>query len=101
MRNKVPAIRIFTIRDQKVVLESDLASVYGVPTKVLNQAFRRARSRFPRFRVSVIWGRVRCGAVTNCDRIPSFAAYALRKWDSIAAKHPLSAVGIDNESKSW
>jgi hypothetical protein len=47
MRNKVPAIRIVTIRDQKVVLDSDLARVYGVPTKVLNQAFRRARARFP------------------------------------------------------
>ena len=48
MKNKAPDIRILTIRDQKVVLDSDLASVYGVPTKVLNQAFRRARSRFPR-----------------------------------------------------
>jgi hypothetical protein len=48
MRNKAPAIRILTIRDQKVVLDSDLAYVYGVPTKVLNQAFRRARTRFPR-----------------------------------------------------
>jgi hypothetical protein len=47
MRNKAPEIRILTIREQKVVLDSDLASVYGVPTKVLNQAFRRARSRFP------------------------------------------------------
>jgi ORF6N domain len=48
MRNKAPAIRILTIRDHKVVLDSDLAYVYGVPTKVLNQAFRRARTRFPR-----------------------------------------------------
>jgi hypothetical protein len=48
MRSKVPAIRILTIRDQKVVLDSDLARVYGVPTKVLNQAFHRARARFPR-----------------------------------------------------
>ncbi|HZR06916.1 MAG TPA: ORF6N domain-containing protein [Candidatus Udaeobacter sp.] len=56
MRNKVPAVRIVTIRDQKVVLDSDLAHVYGVPTKVLNQAFRRARARFPRdfaFQLSV------------------------------------------------
>ncbi len=48
MRNKVPAIRILTIRDQKVVLDSDLARVYDVPTKALNQALRRARARFPR-----------------------------------------------------
>jgi hypothetical protein len=56
MRNKTPEIRILTIRDQKVVLDSDLAAVYGVTTKVLNQAFRRARNRFPRdfaFQLSV------------------------------------------------
>jgi hypothetical protein len=47
MRNKAPKIRILTIRDQKVVLDSDLASVYGVPTRVLNQALRRNRHRFP------------------------------------------------------
>jgi hypothetical protein len=47
MRNKAPEIRILTIRDQKVVLDSDLARVYGVPTRVLNQAFRRNKRRFP------------------------------------------------------
>jgi hypothetical protein len=56
MKDKAPNIRILTIRDQKVVLDVDLAAVYGVPTKVLNQAFRRARNRFPRdfaFQLSV------------------------------------------------
>jgi ORF6N domain len=47
MRNKAPEIRILTIRDQKVVLDSDLAAVYGVSTRVLNQAFRRNKGRFP------------------------------------------------------
>jgi len=56
MKGKGADIRIFTVRGQKVVLDSDLAAVYGVPTKVLNQAFRRARNRFPRdfaFQLSV------------------------------------------------
>jgi ORF6N domain len=47
MRNKAPDIRILTIRDQKVVLDSDLAAVYGVTTKRLNEQFRRNRKRFP------------------------------------------------------
>ena len=47
MRNKPPDIRILTIREQKVVLDSDLAAVYGVTTKRLNQQFRRNRKRFP------------------------------------------------------
>ena len=47
MRNEAPNIRILTVRDQKVVLDSDLAAVYGVSTKRLNEQFRRNRKRFP------------------------------------------------------
>src|SRR4029077_9194371 len=47
MRNEAPNIRILTVRDQKVVLDSDLAAVYGVTTKRLNEQFRRNRKRFP------------------------------------------------------
>jgi hypothetical protein len=47
MRSKVPDIRILTIRNLKVVLDSDLARVYGVTTKRLNEQFRRNRKRFP------------------------------------------------------
>ncbi|HEU0275167.1 MAG TPA: ORF6N domain-containing protein [Candidatus Udaeobacter sp.] len=47
MRNKSPDIRILSIRSQKVVLDSDLAAVYGVTTKRLNEQFRRNRKRFP------------------------------------------------------
>jgi hypothetical protein len=38
---------IRTIRGQKVMLDSDLAHIYGVPTKVLNQAVKRNAKRFP------------------------------------------------------
>jgi hypothetical protein len=47
MRNKTPNIRILTVRDQKIVLDSDLAVVYGVTTKRLNEQLRRNRRRFP------------------------------------------------------
>ena len=33
--------RILVIRGQKVMLDSDLAEIYNVPTKVLNQAVKR------------------------------------------------------------
>jgi len=39
--------RIFLIRGQKVMIDHDLASLYGVPTKVFNQAVRRNIRRFP------------------------------------------------------
>ena len=35
------------IRRQKVLLDSDLAALYGVATKALNQAVKRNRERFP------------------------------------------------------
>ena len=39
--------RIYMIRGQKVMIDSDLAEIYQVATKVLNQAVRRHRDRFP------------------------------------------------------
>jgi hypothetical protein len=38
---------IYTIRGERVMLDSDLASLYGVETKALNQAVRRNAERFP------------------------------------------------------
>ena len=39
--------RIFTIRGVQVMLDRDLAELYGVATKVLNQAVKRNIERFP------------------------------------------------------
>ena len=39
--------KIFLIRGKKVMLDSDLAEIYGVSTTRLNQHFRRNRRRFP------------------------------------------------------
>jgi hypothetical protein len=38
---------ILLVRDQKVLLDTDLAQLYGVDTKVFNQAVKRSISRFP------------------------------------------------------
>lgn len=38
---------VYLIRGQKVMLDSDLADLYGVPTKALNQAITRNLDRFP------------------------------------------------------
>jgi hypothetical protein len=47
----IPAQRIerviYLIRGQKVMLDKDLAQLYGVETRVLNQAVRRNAGRFP------------------------------------------------------
>lgn len=50
-KSVIPIERITTsiheIRDQQVILDSDLALLYGVPVKALNQAVRRNIERFP------------------------------------------------------
>jgi hypothetical protein len=40
--------RIYLIRREKVMLDYDLAELYGVPTRILNQAVKRNRDRFPK-----------------------------------------------------
>jgi hypothetical protein len=50
--------RILIIRSQKVLLDSDLAALYQVETKILNKAVSRNRESFPgRFHVSTHLGR--------------------------------------------
>ena len=39
--------RIYIFRGQKVMLDSDLAELYGVPTRRLNEQVRRNKRRFP------------------------------------------------------
>ena len=39
--------RIFLLRGQKVLLDSDLAELYGVETRRLNEQVRRNRAKFP------------------------------------------------------
>ena len=40
--------KIYLIRKEKVMLDSDLAELYGVETKVLIQAVKRNVDRFPK-----------------------------------------------------
>ena len=51
MRNLIAveliATKIFEIRGKKVMLDKDLAKLYGVETKVLNQSVKRNKDRFP------------------------------------------------------
>lgn len=44
-----PAVEglILILRGQKVILDSDLARIYGAPTKRLNEQVRRNKARFP------------------------------------------------------
>lgn len=45
--NEIISNKIYFIRKQKVMLDRDLAELYGVETRVLKQAVRRNKNRFP------------------------------------------------------
>ena len=48
MKIKKPIeLLILTVRGQKIILDADLAELYGVETRVLNQAVKRNQDRFP------------------------------------------------------
>ena len=47
LSDKVILTKIFMIRGQRVMIDRDLAELYGVETRVLNQAVRRNLKRFP------------------------------------------------------
>ena len=59
---------ILNLRNQKVILDADLAELYGVPTKVFNQAVKRNAEPFPgRFHVPTDCAGVAQLEVANCD----------------------------------
>ena len=63
--------RIYEIREERVMLDFDLAVLYEVGTKVLNQAVKRQIKRFPTdfmFRLTVEeWANIRSQIVTTSD----------------------------------
>lgn len=63
--------RIFTIRGSQVMIDRDLAEMYQVETKVLNQAVKRNIERFPELFRFQLTNNEKIELVTNCDRFES------------------------------
>ena len=61
--------RILTIRGEKVILDTDLAELYGVTTKALNQAVKRNADRFPQDFAFSLTDLEKTEVVTNCDHL--------------------------------
>lgn len=60
---------ILDLRGRKVMIDADLAEIYGVTTKVLNQAVRRNTERFPADFVIRLTSKEKTEVVTNCDHL--------------------------------
>lgn len=62
---------ILYIRKQKAMLDRDLALLYGVETRVLNQTVKRNIHRFPSDFMFQLTKTEREKVVTNCDNLKS------------------------------
>jgi hypothetical protein len=60
---------IFTIRGVQVMLDSDLAIVYGVENKRLNEQVKRNRKRFPQYFMFQLTEKEKDKVVANCDHL--------------------------------
>lgn len=62
---------ILLIRGQRVMLDADLARVYRVPTKRLNEQVKRNRHRFPEDFMFQLSPDEKTQVVANCDHLQS------------------------------
>ena len=72
MREKLPVEnikeKIFLIRNERVMIDRDLAELYGVETKRLNEQVKRNRDRFPADFMFQLNNAEKNKLVANCDR---------------------------------
>lgn len=78
--------RIYEIRGERVMLDADLAALYDVPTKVLNQAVKRNLKRFPEdfmFQLSIAeWQGIRSQFVTTSENNASMWSQSVTTYPS-------------------
>jgi len=90
---------ILSVRAERVILDRDLAEVYGVTTKALNQAVKRNVLRFPsgfRFQLTK---RERDEVVTNCDHLRRLKYTASLPW-AFTEHGVLMAATVLNSSRA-
>jgi len=88
--------RILVVRDQKVIIDADLAVLYGVPTKALNQAVKRNAERFPMDFMFQLSAPEKTEVVTSCDHLQKLKfskslPYAFTEHGAIQAANVLAS----------
>ena len=85
---------VLLIRGEKVLLDSDLADLYGVEARALNQAVARNRSRFPEdfmFQLTPQeWAAMRSQTVTSSGAKGSKSAQTAMSQAPVAASVPIA-----------
>ena len=94
----VPRIegRIQVIRGLRVIIDADLAELYGVPTKALNQAVKRNAGRFPPDFMFQLDAPEKAEVVTNCDHLSKLKfskamPFAFTEYGAVALANVLAS----------
>ena len=100
LADAIPSIasRILVLRDQRVILDADLARLYGVTTRRLNEQVKRNRGRFPEdfaFRLgaaeAAALNRSQIATGSQKHRDPRFSPYAFTEHGAIMAAMVLNS----------
>lgn len=88
--------RIQLIRGLKVMIDADLAELYGVPTKALNQAVKRNADRFPSDFMFQLDTDEKAKVVTNCDHLTKLKfskalPFAFTEYGAVALANVLAS----------
>ena len=88
--------RILTIRGKKVIIDADLAELYGTTTKRLNEQVRRNRERFPDDFMFQLSKEEKDEVVANCDHLAklkfsSFLPNAFTEHGTLMAANVLNS----------
>lgn len=88
--------RILFIRGHKVMIDADLARLYGVTTKALNQAVKRNIERFPEEFLFPLLASEKKEVVANCDHLSKLKfsktlPYAFTEHEAIMAASILNS----------
>jgi hypothetical protein len=88
--------RIQVIRGLRVMIDTDLAELYGVPTKALNQAVKRNATRFPSDFMFQLDAVEKAEVVTNCDHLQKLKfsktqPYAFTEYGAVALANVLAS----------
>ena len=87
---------ILVIRGQRIMLDADLARLYGVSTKRLNEQVKRNKERFPERFVFRLTSKEKAEVVANCDHLRNLKfspvlPYAFTEHGAIMAATVLNA----------
>jgi len=88
--------RILVVRGQKVIIDADLALLYGVDTRTLNQAVKRNAERFPMDFMFALTPAEKTEVITSCDHLQKLKfsksmPYAFTEHGAIQAANVLAS----------